>query len=324
MNITLDGMEAAVMDEIKRNFKTAPENWIRVIRFADDGVILCDSYAAAQIVIRALTKFMARFSLQLNTDKTKITNWFYTPFNFVGFQILSNYKNNKRTTLSLIPPKKLKSFKQKIKNKIKPITSTTELFLTVNEMVILGFCNFYRYASASNQFGNLNTFLAKVISNKLFKIYLNQPTRRRQTLKLSKSAKITQKQAIAAITRNHWKLKHRGKRKAKKRSRWLPQWTLLKNQYIRRTSRLADPSPMMIIAHPKTHKMGLSAFHPEDHEKLIKKAISYKYGLARELFRKNKAKCAYCKDDLLLNDNYELHHKLPHSMGGQLKLSNMA
>eukprot|EP01024_Parvocaulis_polyphysoides_P018924 TRINITY_DN1843_c0_g1_i3.p1 TRINITY_DN1843_c0_g1~~TRINITY_DN1843_c0_g1_i3.p1 ORF type:complete len:323 (-),score=4.76 TRINITY_DN1843_c0_g1_i3:211-1179(-) len=322
MNITLDGMEAAVMNEMKRNLRTAPDNWSRVVRFADDAVILCYSYAAAQVAINALKNFMARFSLQLNMNKTKITNGFYAPFNFVGFQIFSYYKNNKRTTLIKIPPKKLKSFKQKIKNKIKPITSTTELFLTVNEMVILGFCNFYRYACASIQFNNLRIFLFKIISDKLIKIYLTQPTRIRQAQKLSKSANISKKTRNSSHYQQPLEIKISRKTQRKK-SEKLPM-DLQKNQYIRRTSRLADPSPMMIIAHPKTHKMGLSAFHPEDHEKLIKKAISYKYGLARELFRKNKAKCAYCKDDLLLNDNYELHHKLPHSMGGQLKLSNMA
>lgn len=58
---------------------------------------------------------------------------------------------------------------------------------------------------------------------------------------------------------------------------------------------------------------GHSAFHPEDVSILKKFAIGWKSGIRAKVLIKHKGMCQLCGVDLIKEDYFEIHHKVPPS-----------
>ena len=62
-NIYLDGLD-----------KTMENRGFKMIRYADDFVVLCKSKSVAEDALRIITRWMSKMELTLNTEKTKMVN----------------------------------------------------------------------------------------------------------------------------------------------------------------------------------------------------------------------------------------------------------
>ncbi|MFG6117616.1 group II intron reverse transcriptase/maturase, partial [Halobacillus sp. MO56] len=80
----------------------------RIVRFADDFIILCKSQKGAERVMRSVTKFLEKeLSLTVNQEKTKVVDAKKEPFTFLGYEFIGDIRR--------IDPKKEAKFKKRVK-----------------------------------------------------------------------------------------------------------------------------------------------------------------------------------------------------------------
>lgn len=77
-NLYLDGLDKAV--NLGKKFQS------KMVRYADDFVILCHK-GAAEPVMESLKQWLERRGLKLNEKKTRIIDYEKEPLNFLGFRI---------------------------------------------------------------------------------------------------------------------------------------------------------------------------------------------------------------------------------------------
>eukprot|EP01023_Acetabularia_acetabulum_P066993 TRINITY_DN913_c0_g1_i1.p1 TRINITY_DN913_c0_g1~~TRINITY_DN913_c0_g1_i1.p1 ORF type:complete len:748 (+),score=47.98 TRINITY_DN913_c0_g1_i1:315-2246(+) len=315
-NITLDGMEEAINQKLNNKFgKKDRQNWSRVVRFADDAVIFVYSLKAANEALNALQEFLTPRGLEMNQEKTKITNWTNESFNFVGFRFLSREVNGKRRKYYDIPPQKIKGLFEKIKLINRRIHRTSQLFIKINP-IIRGFCQFYGFSNSSSQMQQIRIRIFWLMWNKLRRIYKQQNTRVRKTLNLNNKTKIKHKHITSAIIKNHY-FEVRGK--TGRKIKWL---SVKKTKDTPRGCKLFNPGD--IECGLGSTLSGKSAFNLEHIPKLSSVALKYKTGFTKKVYKKTKGQCSICQNSVFFfNDGFELHHKRPYAFGGRLTLDNI-
>ena len=132
--------------------KLLTERGHKVIRYADDFVVLHTSRKGAERVLKSLTKFLKeKYKLTLHPDKTKIIDTHEEEFTFLGFVFKKGFL--------VIDEKRLKSFKEKVK-KITKRNQTLNMayFLTYRlNSIIRGWGNYYGK-------GNVKTIFKKLMN----------------------------------------------------------------------------------------------------------------------------------------------------------------
>lgn len=114
----------------------------RIVRYADDILILCGSKKAAENVQRVATEYLeGEMKLKVNTEKTHIVHS-YRGVKFLGVEIHTGYTQ--------IQEKKLKSFKAKVK-KITRKSGGKNLETVIKELnpILRGFINYFRVANCT-------------------------------------------------------------------------------------------------------------------------------------------------------------------------------
>jgi len=127
------------------------EMWI--VRFADDFKILCKSHKNAHKIFKATKMWLKeRLNLDINTDKSKITNLKKNHSNFLGIKIkVRKGKGKKHTGRSHIVDKAMVKAKETIKDKIRILqrNPTVENAHKYNATV-LSLQNYYKMATMVN------------------------------------------------------------------------------------------------------------------------------------------------------------------------------
>ena len=138
----------------------------KLIRYADDFVILFANRENAELGLRLVNAKMTELGLTLNTEKTKIVDMRdgKEGFDFLGFhhrQSMSR-KFKKRYTLKFPRKESVKKLKQVIKNKT---SKRNTLILSLNEIVklinpiIRGWMNYFKFGNSSKVFNNIDSFV---------------------------------------------------------------------------------------------------------------------------------------------------------------------
>ena len=120
----------------------------RIIRYADDILILCGSKAAAENALQVATRILEQdLKLTVNQNKTHIAHS-DNGVKFLGVEIRSSYTR--------IQEKKLKKLKEKVKQ-ITRRSSWTNVAGVIRQLnpVIRGFANYFRIANCSREFKRL-------------------------------------------------------------------------------------------------------------------------------------------------------------------------
>ena len=127
-----------VLDEwFEKGIKKQARGNVRLVRFADDSVILCQYKQDAEEIFRALPPRLAKFNLRMNMDKSKIIPFgrfkgTKENFDFLGFTFINGHDREGKYRVHIqTSKKKMKKCKMAIKqwlkeNMHKPISQTME------------------------------------------------------------------------------------------------------------------------------------------------------------------------------------------------------
>ena len=141
-----------------------------LVRYADDFKILCRDYSAAQKIFEATRQWLKeRLGLEINPEKSKITNVRKGKTEFLGFSFFVKKKKKEFIVRSNISEKAKKAMQMKLKEQIKVISreTTTNQVNRLNAM-ILGMHNYYSSATLCSQgFGDINFIVSKSLRNRL-------------------------------------------------------------------------------------------------------------------------------------------------------------
>lgn len=104
-----------ILDRIWGKHRLAQKYKARLVRYADELVILCANETDTSFTF--LKTILSKLELKLNEDKTEIKNSRVEAFNFLGFQIgmVKSARSGRYFPLIKPSPKSMKAIKQKIK-----------------------------------------------------------------------------------------------------------------------------------------------------------------------------------------------------------------
>lgn len=128
----------------------------RIVRFADDFIILCRSQKGAERVMKGVKVFLEKeLGLTVNQDKTKVVNSEKEPFTFLGYEFIGNIRR--------IDPKK----EAKFKNRVKEITrrnQTVNIKTLIDERLnpyLRGWANYFRHGNVKTKFKTWDSWIRR-------------------------------------------------------------------------------------------------------------------------------------------------------------------
>lgn len=142
---------------------TMQQNY-RIIRYADDILILCRSKKAAQqAMAKAVTCLEKKLKLTVNQEKTHLTHS-NAGVKFLGVEIYTKY--------TAIQEKKVKSFKEKVRL-ITRRNSPVNLEKVISDLnpVLRGFGNYFRIANSKKVFERLMGWIRRRLRAKQLKLW---------------------------------------------------------------------------------------------------------------------------------------------------------
>lgn len=143
---------------------------VYIIRYADDFKLLCKDYETAMKMYHSVKNWLKdRLDLDINYEKSKVTNLRKGRTEFLGFRITVHEKNKKLVVTSRMTEKAKENAIKKLKDKIKEIQKNPNTY-KVNEYnsIVLGLHNYYRIATnVSGDFSEIDFYVRKTLENRL-------------------------------------------------------------------------------------------------------------------------------------------------------------
>lgn len=150
-NLTLDGMQQRIEDELRRRGLLDGRNVGRLVQFADDCVVPIRTYEQGTCVIEAMESFLRARGLRLSRTKTRVATLHH------GFDFLSRTYKKEDGVLSATPSEAaVDRFISKVAETVGGWRkSQRELIERLNRM-ISGWANYHRYTDARETFAKLD------------------------------------------------------------------------------------------------------------------------------------------------------------------------
>ena len=149
-NMTLDGLEAAVLAAVPRRSR------VNFIRYADDFIVTGKSKRILETMVRpAIERFLAERGLELSGEKTAITHV------RDGFVFLGQHFRKHGRTLRITPAKEgVLALVRKLGDTIRRHVSAPmpALIRSLNR-ILRGWANYHRYVLASDAFSRVTSYL---------------------------------------------------------------------------------------------------------------------------------------------------------------------
>ncbi|MDY0404389.1 group II intron reverse transcriptase/maturase [Virgibacillus sp. 179-BFC.A HS] len=128
----------------------------RIVRFADDFIILCKSQKGATRVMKSVTKYLeSGLGLTVHPTKTKVVHARYEPFTFLGYEFIGNIRR--------IDPKKEAKFKKRIKE-ITKRNQTVDIQILIETKLnpyIRGWANYFRHGNVKTKFKSWDAWIRR-------------------------------------------------------------------------------------------------------------------------------------------------------------------
>lgn len=311
-NIALHGMETAIMNAFPRTVRIdgrAYGHWQpRVIRYADDFVILHRDLGVIEEAKRQAEIWLRGMGLELKPSKTRITHTLHehnghVGFDFLGFTIRqfpvgkTHWRSgggNGRTldfiTLTRPSKKAIEKHYQRIADVVDNFKAAPQVALIKHlNLIIRGWCNYYATGASKRTFSRMDHLLTRK---------LLRWVRRRHP-----------KKSMKKMVSRYWQFEH-------PRRHWIfrdKQYNLSLIQYadtpIRRHIKVAGKrSPFDGNWTYWGRRMGK---HP-----LLPKRVA-------RLLKQQDGKCRFCGLNFRNEDILEVDHIIPISEGGDYKFSNL-
>ena len=304
-NIALDGLGKLLSEKFPATVSSGKlTHKVNYIRYADDFVITGRSQEQLEtLVMPVVEQFLKERGLSLSKGKTRITH-IDSGFDFLG-QNIRKYNGGKKYYT-----KPSKSSLCNVIRKIRKIakdnkTIKQELLIIMLNPVILGWTAYHRHIVAKKSFSKLR--------HEIFKILWRWSRRRHP----NKSSGWVRNKYFRRINGVSWIFACEVKKPNKKKD---------KNEVV--VYKLADPAKVPIKRHVKIRFEA----NPYDKqwESYFEKRLKYKMynSLSGDkklqiIWNKQKGKCPVCKQSVTTETDWDVHHVLPKSKGGDDRLSNL-
>ncbi len=299
-NMALDGLGKLLAKKFPIKISSRkPTHKINYIRYADDFVITGRSKEQLEnLVLPIVEQFLQERGLELSKAKTRITH-IDQGFDFLG-QNVRKY-NGKFLT------KPSKTSLQTVIRKIRKVAKDNKmikqvLLITMLNPIIRGWTLYHRHIVAKESFSKLR--------HEIFKILWRWAKRRHP----NKSSSWVKHKYFKLINGDTWRFACEG---VKPKSGEKPV-----------IYKLVDPAKLPIKRHVKI----LSEANPYDKEwdGYFEKRLGHKMynSLAgdqtlQKLWNKQEGKCPNCKQVITLETDWDIHHIIPKSKGGDNRNSNL-
>lgn len=299
-NMALDGLGKLLEEKFPMKISSRkPTHKVNYIRYADDFVITGRSKEQLEnLVLPIVEQFLRERGLSLSKAKTKITH-IDQGFDFLG-QNVRKYNGK-----FLIKPSKTNL--QNVIRKIRKVAKDNKmirqvLLITMLNPIIRGWTLYHRHIAAKESFSKLR--------HEVFKILWRWSKRRHQ----NKSSKWVKQKYFRHIRGDTW--------------RFACEADKQKSGEEPIIYKLVDPTKLPIKRYIKI----LSEANPYDKEwdSYFEKRLGHKmYDSLSEnktlqaLWNKQKGKCPNCKQVITLETDWDVHHIIPKSKGGDDRSSNL-
>ena len=158
-----------ILDRIWDRNRLAEKHQARMVRYADDLVILCANGTDTPFTI--LNQVLAKLELELNEDKTEIKDALREKFSFLGFQVGMVNRQGKKHYFPLIEPsaKSVKSIKQKIKFYTRRDMNPVPLIEVVKKLnvTVSGWSNYFHYGYGHRTIKKVKYYMEESLRSQL-------------------------------------------------------------------------------------------------------------------------------------------------------------
>jgi len=304
-NMALDGLGKILSEKFPMKVSSRkPTHKVNFVRYADDFIITGRSKEQLEILVMPVVEqFLIERGLVLSKVKTKITH-IDSGFDFLGQNIRKYKDGNKYLT------KPSKSSLCRVVRKIRKIVKDNkmikqELLITMLNPIIRGWTAYHRHIVAKESFSKLR--------HEIFKILWRWSKRRHP----NKSSGWVMNKYFKRVRGDSWRFACENKNSNKQKD---------KNEPV--VYKLVDPTKLPIKRHVKI----CSEANPYDKqwESYFEKRLKYKmyHSLSGNkklqiMWNKQKGICPVCKQSVTTETDWDVHHVLPKSKGGDDKLSNL-
>lgn len=281
---------------------------VHIIRYADDFKLFCRKRSDAEKVFMAVKLWLRdRLKLEVSEEKSKIVNLKRHYSEFLGFEIKAVKKRKRYVVKSHMTPKAIQREKDKLIEQVKQIARVQDRDdeareITLYNSMVFGIHNYYRYATmVASDCERIHRAVSTVMKNRLYG-------------RLSKKGHINE----VYIRENYGK---------SKQIRFISSKTVAPVGYIKTKT-------------PLFKKKKVCKYTPEGREEIHKNLginTSIMLALMRireprrsveymdnriSLYAAQYGRCAVTGKELWI-DEIHCHHKLPVSMGGDDRYSNL-
>jgi DNA mismatch repair ATPase MutL len=135
----------------------------KLVRYADDFVIICRTQREAQEALQKVKQIMTRLKLTLHPTKTRIVDMNQEGFDFLGFHF---HKGKSRNTHKIMPfnwpsQKAMKSVRKKVYEitERKQLSDTPEEVIQSLNPVIRGWRNYFRCGNSTEKLQQLDDYV---------------------------------------------------------------------------------------------------------------------------------------------------------------------
>jgi len=157
----LSNLYLHLLDRIWERHNIAQRYGARIVRYADDLVILCKRDVTQPLAL--LKQILDRLGLTLNETKTHTVDAFQESFDFLGFSFQMRRSRNSGKWYPHTAPSK-KSI-QRIKEKAKSLTDRKLTLIPMDSLMVTlnrsihGWCNYFHYRNSSAAFGEVKWYV---------------------------------------------------------------------------------------------------------------------------------------------------------------------
>jgi len=150
-----------VLDRIWKEKRVQERYGARLIRYADDFVVVCQG--APEKILRGIKIVLAGLRLRLNEEKTRVVDAREESFNFLGYTVQAVKSPKTGKTFPLIRPSK--KAMAKVKGEIKVLTCRRNLALPAEAVieklneVVRGWVGYFHYGHCTRDLSRIKGFL---------------------------------------------------------------------------------------------------------------------------------------------------------------------
>ena len=147
-----------ILDRIWERHNLQQRLGARIVRYADDIVILCRKGKSGE-AMAVLRQILERLQLTLNEGKTKIVNAYKGKFDFLGFTILMGKSRRTGRSYPHVQPSKksLRKIKDRVTELTRRVTTVKPLAGIVQELnaTVRGWASYFHYGNCSKTLTNV-------------------------------------------------------------------------------------------------------------------------------------------------------------------------